>query len=192
MKPLANSACVLLWVMNVLLVSAADAQDAPETNATISENPANAEPQGDAKADSGFLSIEKLHKVIQAERKEALLEIDKERKATLVYLTGERKAVMEELRQESRRITDLLQSERKATVIEVEAAGDRIVENALQESRRLVDHFFIRLLQLTAIAAALVCIVGIIGYKVGIQKARQQDSRRDDAATGKATHDTGP
>lgn len=175
----------IIVVISLLLASACFSIDtnAGTTNtkksdkaATISEKSANKLSNGEPEEDSGvsgIIPMEKLHEIIREERIATLLEIDKERKATLEYLTQERRAVVEEFKSEVHRITELIMSERQETMVDLDATGGRIVENTIFQSERLIDHFFIRLLQLSMIIILAFSILGFIIFRIMVKKKSQ-------------------
>ena len=122
-----------------------------------------------------------IHEDIREERIEALLEInkeriatlseiDKERLATLAYLTRERLAATEDLKIELKRITKIIMSERRATTIELEEISNQIVKTVLLKSELLIDHFFVRMLQLTTLMILSVCILVFLFFLIREQR----------------------
>jgi 4-hydroxy-3-methylbut-2-enyl diphosphate reductase IspH len=110
--------------------------------------------------------------VIREERIESFLEINKQRKETLGYLTQERQAILNELKEEIKRITDLIESERSATLVELEKIGQLIADNTIMNSKQLIDHIFIRILQFVATMIISLIIFVFIIYGIVIKRKK--------------------
>lgn len=96
---------------------------------------------------------------IRAERVDSLEYFSRERQAILDALIDERIAILQSLTMEREALIEAVDSQRAAFALDLET----VVASALAETRReLVDHFVLRLAQLTAVVLPLVLVGGLI------------------------------
>jgi hypothetical protein len=125
---------------------------------------------------------EKILAALRQEREETLVNIDRQRIDTLNYLTRERTEAVENLntlqhdlvknlRTERESVLELIVEQRKALLVEAENAGNRMILNSMRQSKDVIDHFFVRIAQLSAaILAAGIFIVA--AFKLRPKKAK--------------------
>lgn len=76
------------------------------------------------------------------------------------------------LQQERKAILREIDLERKATLAELETIGNRTIENTFVRSESLIDHFFLRVFQLTLFIMLVISFFGYIGFRITAKRRK--------------------
>jgi hypothetical protein len=107
-------------------------------------------------------------RLVAAERRAVLADVNSQRLETLEYATAERAALLAAVREERMALAAALHQERIETLVEVDAIKTRAVESAIVGLRDLVDYALVRVAALVLLLMASGAVIGVVAYRLTI------------------------